>query len=128
MKKVDGQVGVAYAHAGQKLDGRRVRLPGVGGAMALEHLGDLPPHCVHRVQVGQRILEDHGDLAAVDAAPRLVAQAGQVLALEQDAALDDVAGPPATRPTPALVLPLFPDPLSPSIPTASPVATRQTTM
>ena len=39
--------------------------------MGAQRLGDLPADAVDRVEVGERVLEDHRDLRAVDAAPRL---------------------------------------------------------
>src|SRR5690606_28867079 len=45
----------------------------------------------YRIQVGQRVLEDHCNAAAIDLPARLGGQARQILPLEQDAARHDVA-------------------------------------
>src|SRR5207244_6785387 len=53
----------------------------------------LPEDREERVQRGHRVLEDHGDPAAADAPQLALALPRQILALEQDAAADDAAGP-----------------------------------
>jgi hypothetical protein len=59
--------------------------------MALEHLGDLPADRIDRVEIGQRVLEDHGDAAAVQFTPAFVIEAGKIGAVEHLRARDDVA-------------------------------------
>jgi hypothetical protein len=56
-----------------------------------DHLGDLAPDLVVRVQAGQRVLEDHGDLLAADLAQLVGVQLEQVPALEQDLPGDPAA-------------------------------------
>ena len=57
------------------------------------HLGDLATHGVHGVQGGQRVLEDHRDLAATDGPHRLIIEAQEILALPfGDAGLDPQGG------------------------------------
>jgi hypothetical protein len=66
-------------HLGGLSHGRVVAL------LLVEHdgLGDLVTDGVHRVQAGHRLLEDHRDLVAADAAHLALALLDQVLALEQ---------------------------------------------
>ena len=56
------------------------------------HLADLTADGVHRVQGGERVLEDHGDLAAADLAPLLLAHGEEVAGLPQDLALVHLDG------------------------------------
>jgi hypothetical protein len=53
-------------------------------------LGDLLADGEHRVQRGHRLLEDHRDPVAPDAAHRLIGEVEQVLAFEEDLAGDDL--------------------------------------
>ncbi len=57
-----------------------------------EHLAQLVADAEHRVEGGQRVLEDHGDLPAAELAPLLEAHLQHVLAAEEDLALRDLAG------------------------------------
>src|SRR5438105_13586810 len=57
--------------------------------MEKRRLGDLSEDREERIQRRHRILEDHGDPPAPDPAQLALALAGQVLALEDDAAADD---------------------------------------
>ena len=52
----------------------RGRRPAQRPGMGNEHVRELPPDREERVQVGHRILEDHGDLHAADPAPFRLAQ------------------------------------------------------
>ncbi len=63
----------------QQLDGPGAGLLVVDVLVGLDHLGDLVPHPVHRVQGGQRILEDDGQLLAPHAALHLLVDADQLL-------------------------------------------------
>ena len=56
--------------------------------VAAQHLGDLEPDRVHRVQRRHRLLEDHRDLAAADLAQRAVVDADQLAAVELDRSAD----------------------------------------
>src|SRR5690606_31327424 len=89
---IDPGLRLGDTHPPQQVDGPRARLGARRHAMAGVYLGDLAAHRVHRVQVGQRVLEDHRDTAAVDGAPGLVAQAREVHALEVDRPRDDIPG------------------------------------
>ena len=51
-----------------------------------DHLGDLPPDLVERMQAGQRVLEDHRDPRAAHLAQLVVGELEQVGALEHRAA------------------------------------------
>ena len=52
--------------------------------MGEDRLGELLAHLVEGVQRGQRVLEDHRDLVAADAAQLLFVERHEVAALEQD--------------------------------------------
>ena len=54
------------------------------------HLADLLADCVHRVERGEGVLEDHGDLLAPHVATLVLGQREQVTALPQDLALGDI--------------------------------------
>ena len=60
------QLRVRDADRAEQLDGAapRLRLRDVG--VRLDGLGDLVADAVHRVQAGERVLEDHRDVAAAD--------------------------------------------------------------
>jgi hypothetical protein len=64
------------------------------GHRALQDLGDLDADRDHRVQRGQRVLEDHGHPAAAQVAQLAAAHGEQVLAVQVGAAaqLDALAG------------------------------------
>ncbi len=82
-------LGRGDADALEYLDGRS---PGVGPVHALvdpEHLGYLFADADHRVQRRQRVLEDHGDLAAPDALVILLGQTDELLTEEFDRAAGD---------------------------------------
>ncbi len=66
-------------------------------AMGGHRLHDLPADAVDRVEMAQRVLEDHGDAPAVDPAPLLGRELEQVLALEQDLAAGDLARRPVDQ-------------------------------
>ena len=68
-------------------------LPRVPAVVESSRLRDLPPDSIHRVERGHRVLEDHRDLAAADLAHLVLADPGQVLALEHDLAADDPSRP-----------------------------------
>jgi hypothetical protein len=75
--------GLRDADPGQQLHRPLVRLLLADRlVVGTDHLGDLPAHLVQRVQAGQRVLEDDGDLRAADLAQRLGPQGQQVLARE----------------------------------------------
>jgi hypothetical protein len=57
-----------------------------------ERLGDLPANRQHRVERGHRILKNHGDAVAADVAQLIFTQFQQVLTVEQDFAVDNLAG------------------------------------
>ena len=61
-------VGLRDADQVEQLDGPAAGLPVVDVLVRLDHLGDLVADLVHRVQRGQRVLEDHRELLAPDAA------------------------------------------------------------
>ena len=65
----------------------------------LEHLADLVAHRVQRVQRRHRLLEDHADARAADAAHLALALGAQVLAVEADRAGGDGARRPGAAPT-----------------------------
>jgi len=60
--------------------------------VACDLLGDLPAHLVQRVQAGQRVLEDDGDLRAADLLQLVRAQRQQVGAVEERLPGDLAAG------------------------------------
>jgi hypothetical protein len=55
-------------------------------------LGELAPDREHRVERGHRLLEDHADLPAANAAHLLLAEAEKVAFLVEDFAAFDAAG------------------------------------
>jgi hypothetical protein len=58
--------------------------------MGAEHFDHLPPHGIRRIQRGQRVLKDHGDLLAADGAHLVRRQAGQLSPVQADAAAGDL--------------------------------------
>ena len=76
----------------QQLDRARLRRAPGRRPVRRQRLGDLPADAVHRVQMRERVLEDHRDPAAVDAPARLGGHRQQVLAAIEDPARGDVAG------------------------------------
>ena len=72
--------------------GARPRRARRGLAVGAQGLGDLPADAVDRVQMRERVLEDHRDLAAVDPAPLLGRHRQQIPAAIEDAPGGDVAG------------------------------------
>jgi hypothetical protein len=62
------------------------RRVGTHPLVQLQHFADLVAHRVQRVERRHRLLEDHADAAAADAAHRTFAQTHQVLAVEADLA------------------------------------------
>jgi hypothetical protein len=92
--------------------------------LLVEHdrLGDLVADGVHRVEAGHRLLEDHRDLVAADAAHLALALLDQVLALEEHlAAAMRPGGTGISRITERLVTDL-PEPDSPTTPSVSPLS------
>ncbi len=73
-------------------DGPVQRVGLVHAAVLAEHLRDLPAHREHRVQRGQRVLEDHRDLGPADLPATLVGQLEDVGAAVAHLAAGDVAG------------------------------------
>jgi len=51
-------------------------------------LGDLAAHAVHRVQAGEGVLEDHGDVLAAHASQLGLRGLEEILAVQQDLAAD----------------------------------------
>ncbi|MNL65885.1 hypothetical protein D3C87_1902800 [compost metagenome] len=86
---MEGRFGVRNADACDQLQRPGTRRVG-GPAMRGHHLHDLPAHGIDRVEVAQRVLEDHGDLLAVEGAMGFVADLEQVLAVIEDLARDDL--------------------------------------
>ena len=75
---------IRNADALQKVE--HARLDG-GPAHSLvldQHFADLPLDRVQRVERGERLLKDHGDLVAADLAHRLLVRADEVLSFEKD--------------------------------------------
>src|SRR5688500_15933696 len=60
--------------------------------MQLERFGDLTADSEHRIQAGHGVLEDHRDVVPADPADVVVVHLQDVLAVEHDRALDDLAG------------------------------------
>ena len=67
-KGVDAPLRLGDAGAREQLDRRARACAAAAALVQLEHLGDLVADRVERVQRGHRLLEDHRDLAAADAA------------------------------------------------------------
>ena len=93
--------------------------------MLPEHLGDLPAHREHRVERGERVLEDHRDLRAPDLAAPLLRDLQHVLAAKR-------ISPPVTKPGGVSRMPMmacavtdFPEPDSPSTARVSPSRRRE---
>ena len=59
-------LGVGDADAAHQVEGARGGLD-AGGAVDAHHLAELPADGLDRVQVAERVLEDHRDALAVDA-------------------------------------------------------------
>ena len=74
---------------GHQLDRARVRLAPRQRLVRTQLLLDLPADGVHRRQRGQRVLEDHRDLAAAHVAHLLLAELHQVAAAVEHLPLDD---------------------------------------
>ena len=87
--------------------------------VAAQHLGDLEPDRVHRVERGHRLLEDHRDLPAADRSQRALVDADELLVAELDRAArrarSSAAGPSSTSRSSTC-----PDPDSPTIASTSP--------
>jgi hypothetical protein len=62
-----------------------------GESVNEHHLTELPADGVNRIQVAERVLEDHRDPLAVDRPPLGGARLQEVPAVEQDLARDDLA-------------------------------------
>ena len=56
--------------------------------MSGHRLGDLVADAVHRMEAGERILEDHRDVLAADPTQRSLGQTDEIAALEMDLALE----------------------------------------
>ena len=85
-----------------------------------DRLGDLVADAVHRVQRGQRILEDHGDPVPAHRLQQLLRLADEILAVELDLAGNRAPSSATGRGSPSTVTD-FPDPDSPTIPSVSDV-------
>ena len=85
-----------------------------------ERLHDLQADPEHRIERGHRLLEDHGDLAAADAAHLLVGELEQLAAVEADGALRMRAGAWRQQRMTASAETDLPEPDSPTIATISP--------
>ena len=72
------------AHLAQQLDGAGDRLGVAHVQVHLEALGHQPLDAEHRVQAGDRVLEDHRDVAAADGADVALREREQVAAHELD--------------------------------------------
>jgi hypothetical protein len=73
-------LGFRDLHQLQHLDRALHRLGAAELLVQLHALGDLPADAQHRVERGHRLLEDHRDAVAADAAHLLLAEAEQVAA------------------------------------------------
>ncbi len=72
-----------YPDAIEHLDGALVcLLLGDGLVVSADHLRDLPPDPVQRVQAGQRVLKDHRDLGPADPAQGRGLQGQQIRPVE----------------------------------------------
>ena len=60
--------------------------------MRRHHLDDLPAYGIDRVEMAQWVLEDHGDLLAVECAMGFVADLEQVLPVIENLAAHDMGG------------------------------------
>ena len=96
---VDLGLGVGDAGAVQQLDGARARGVGPQRLVQRQHLDDLVAHGVQRVQRRHRLLEDHADARAADAAHLALALSHQVLAVEADRAAAARPHRPGAAPT-----------------------------
>jgi hypothetical protein len=83
-KSIDTTLGFGNAGARQQLDGAGARRVRPQRGVQLEHLADLVAYRVQRVERGHRLLEDHADAPAADAAHLALGFSDQVLALEAD--------------------------------------------
>ena len=112
---------------GQQLDGSPPRLLAAEVEVGLNRLDQLPAHREQRVQAGQRILEDGGDLPAAQAPQPLRRQVVDPASLESDLAAADAA--PGRSSSPMIAVPVsdFPAPDSPTTPSISPAATLNDT-
>ena len=88
---VDPTRGVRDADPVEQPHSRLAQIAGMA-PVRLEALGDLPADRVDRVEMRQRVLEDHRDAPAVDVAALRPAHRQQIMALEENAAAGDVAG------------------------------------
>ena len=89
---------VAQAHLAQQLQAALADLLLGHRAVHAQRLRQLPADAQARVQGGHRLLEDHGDVAAAQAADLLVVQVQQVLIVEQHPAADDAPGRAGNQP------------------------------
>ena len=70
---VDPVLRIGDADAAEQIDHAALRIGTRSDAVGFEHFRDLAADGVDRVEIGQRVLEDHRDLPAVDVAPFLLA-------------------------------------------------------
>src|SRR3546814_987701 len=82
----DALAGLRDADEVEHLGSPRQRLLLVEALVDPRHLPDLPTDGVHGAQRGERVLEDHGDLAAADLAPLVVREGEQVAPAPEDLA------------------------------------------
>ena len=82
-------LGLGDADLGEQFDGAALPPGAAETRVGAQHLADLEPHREAGVQRRHRLLEDHGDVAPDDPAPRRLGQRAQVDAVEvQDIGLD----------------------------------------
>ncbi len=80
---------IGDADQAEELDGALVRRSGVGAAVLLDRLGDLPADGENGIQRRHRLLEDHADIAAPNFTHFLVGELHEVAAGEENLAARD---------------------------------------
>jgi hypothetical protein len=85
---VEANAWVRDPDVGQHLDDTLLGLLLRDALVDADRLDELVSHAIHRVQTGERVLEDHGDLLAANCAHFLARSSEQVASLEEDLAGD----------------------------------------
>ena len=92
-----------------------------------DHLADLSPDRVHRVERGHRLLEDHRDLVAANGAHVPFAELQQIVTAEEHCAPFDAARRRGSSRMIESEVTLLPQPDSPTMPTVPPSGTSNET-
>src|SRR5690348_3479389 len=81
---VDPRLRIGNADLPQKLQRAFPDFSSRSAAVQRQHLADLPPDTVQRIERGHRILKDHRDAGALDLAQFVYAELHEVATVEAD--------------------------------------------